>query len=68
SVSLWPVVLVAFTAVDWASLCWLERDFAFLATVCAHGLVHLPRAAVEATPISITHFSHSFSADILKIL
>lgn len=68
SVSLWPVVLVAFPAVDWAALCGLERDFTFLAAVGAHGLVHLSGAAVEATPSFITHFSHSFYTDILKIL
>lgn len=57
----WPVLLVAVSAVDRATLCRLERYFAFLATVCAYGLVHLSWTTIEVTPSSITHFFHSFS-------
>lgn len=58
---------VAFLAVDGPALRGLERNFAFLPTVGADDLVHLPGAAVVTAPCPITHFFHSFSSSILRI-
>ena len=54
-----PVLLIAFSAVNRAALCRLERDFGFRAAVGADDLVHLSRTSVVTAPFSITHFFHS---------
>ena len=53
--------LITVSAVNRATLCRLERNFSFIATVGAYDLMHLPGAAVEIRPSSITHIFHSFS-------
>ena len=58
--SRWPVLSVAVAAVYGTTLCRLEGNFTFLATVSASCLVHLTWSTVEATPF-ITHFIHSFT-------
>jgi hypothetical protein len=58
--------LIAISAVDRATLRRLERNFSFIATVGACDLVHLPGAAVEIRPFSITHIFHSFSISYTK--
>ena len=53
--------LITISAVNRGTLCRLERNFSFIATVGACDLVHLPGAAVKIRPFSITHIFHSFS-------
>ncbi len=60
----WPTLREAFAAVDWSSLCGLERNFTFITTFCASGLVHLAGASVAAS--TITHTFHSYSVSILR--
>ena len=52
------MLLVAFSAVDWLALGWLEWNFTFLAAIRASGLVHLSWAA-KSTPFKAHRFSHS---------
>ena len=54
------VLGVAVLAVYRAALGWLEWNFAFLLAVRADGFVHLSGASVEAAPVSIAQFFHSF--------
>ena len=51
---------VALLAVDGAPLRGLERNFTFLPTVGAGGLVHLSGPSVITAPVSKTQFIHSF--------
>ena len=60
----WPTLCEAFLAVDWPSLCGLERNFTVLTTFCADGFMHLAGASVVATPIS--HTFHSYPTSILR--
>ncbi len=60
----WPTLREAFAAVDWPSLCGLERNFTVLTTFCADGFMHLAGASVVATPIS--HTFHSYPTSILR--
>ena len=60
------MVLIAFSAVNRATLCRLEWNFCLFATVRACDLMHLPGATVEILPSSITHIFHSFSASYTK--
>jgi len=52
------MLLIAFSAVDWLTLGWLERNFTFFAAVRTRGLVHFSRAA-EATSFKTHSLSHS---------
>jgi hypothetical protein len=60
------MVLIAFSAVNRATLCRLEWNFCLFATIRACDLMHLPGATVEILPSSITHIFHSFSASYTK--
>ena len=53
-----PVLLIAISAVDWLAFGWLEWNFTFFATVSASSLVHFSRAA-EATSFKTHSPSHS---------
>ncbi len=66
-VPLRPVLLVAFSAVNWTAFGRFERDLGFRAAVRADDLVHLSGAAVVTAPLSITHNFHSFYVAILRI-
>ena len=60
----WPTLREAVAAVDWSSLCGLERNFTFIAAVCASGLVHLAGASVVSSSVSQTF--HSYHVSILR--
>ena len=51
--SWWSMLLIAFSTVDWPSLCGLEWYFAFLSTVCTSSFMHCS----WPVKVSITHFS-----------
>ncbi len=53
-----PVLLIAISAVDWLAFGWLERNFTFFATISASSLVHFSRAA-ETTSLKTHSPSHS---------
>jgi len=61
------MLLITVSAVDGATLCRLEWNFTFFATVRAGCFMHLSWAAVETAPSSITHLFHSFSSDMPRI-
>lgn len=43
------MLLIAFPAVDWPALGWLERNFAFLLTVSTSSLVHCSGSAIATS-------------------
>jgi len=54
--SWWSMLLIAFSTVDWPSLCGLEWYFAFLSTVCTSSFMHCS----WPVKVSISHFLHFF--------
>ena len=62
-----PVLLEALLAVHRPALRGLEGDLVLFPTVRADDLVHLSGATVvSAAPLSVTHYSHSFSIRMLR--
>jgi len=63
----WPVLLVAFLAVNWTSFRWLERNFCLFSALGTCNLVHLAWTAIIPAISSITHNFHSYSVIIHRI-
>lgn len=65
-VSLWSVLLVAGFAVYRSAFYRLERNFCFLAAVCACSFVHFSGAAVVSITHSFSPFLTSYTQDCTR--